>query len=361
MPRYDRNALTMPSSSLLLDLHGRVRPEDDCPAASTWAATESLGVVAIGRNEGDRLKRCLGSLANVRVQVYVDSGSTDGSVDAARDLGVEVVRLDMATPFTAARARNAGFRFLSLADPSLRYVQFVDGDCEIAPGWIHKAIEFLDENPEVAAVCGRLRERHPERSVYNWLCDREWDGPTGEIRAFAGNVVLRAQALREVGLYREDVIAAEEDELCVRLRQRGWKIVRLPHPMALHDAAILHLSQWWKRAVRSGYAFAQGAALHGATAERHFVWESRRAWIWGVGLPVVCVGAAVVAHPYGWLSFAIFPLQWLRQTWRGSGALRDRATISLFQLLARFAEAVGQLRYLRDRTLGRQALLIEHK
>ncbi len=68
------------------------------------------GVVAIGRNEGERLKRCLNSVSTADAVIYVDSGSTDGSAEWARSQGVAVLELDMTLPFTAARARNAGFQ-----------------------------------------------------------------------------------------------------------------------------------------------------------------------------------------------------------------------------------------------------------
>src|SRR6056297_3022296 len=90
---------------------------------------ESVAAITIGRNEGERLKRCLASLEGlVAPIVYVDSGSTDGSVAAARNAGAEVVELDPSAPFTAARARNVGLVRLSEIDPDGTYVQFLDGD-----------------------------------------------------------------------------------------------------------------------------------------------------------------------------------------------------------------------------------------
>ena len=65
-----------------------------------------IGVIAIGRNEGERLRRCLDSVVGKGFSVvYVDSNSTDGSVDFARSVGAEVVELDMSLPFSAARAQ----------------------------------------------------------------------------------------------------------------------------------------------------------------------------------------------------------------------------------------------------------------
>jgi GT2 family glycosyltransferase len=321
----------------------------------------NICVVAIGRNEGERLKRCLASLSTADVLVYVDSGSRDGSVDFALNHSADVIKLNMNVPFTAARARNAGLRRLREMLPDFRYVQFIDGDCELIAGWSERAVSFLESHEDVGIVFGRLRERFPERSVYNWLCDREWDGPLGEARACGGIAMVRASALESAGGFRDDLIAGEEPELCVRLRAAGWRIWRLDTEMAWHDAAMTRFSQWWWRAVRAGYAFAEGAYLHGAPPERHFVWESRRAWLWGIWLPLVCILTGLVFGPCGWSAFLIYPLQILRLIVRNSGPPRQRAILAIFQILARFPEGIGQIKFLRDRLLGRQNAIIEHK
>jgi GT2 family glycosyltransferase len=320
-----------------------------------------FGAVAIGRNEGERLRCCLTSICGAAAVVYVDSGSSDGSAQWAREQGAEVVGLDMSLPFTAARARNAGLARLRQIAPGVAFVQFVDGDCELDPRWPPAALAFLEAHPDVAAVAGRRRERYPERSVYNWLCDREWDRPAGEARELGGDMMLRAEAFEAVGGFRDGLIAGEEPELCVRLRAKGWRIWRLDAEMALHDAAMTRFSQWWRRATRAGYGFAQGAYLHGGPPERHWVWESRRAWLWGVWLPLACLLSGLLFGPWGWAAWLIYPLQVLRQTMRNPGPLADRATLAFFQVLARSPEGWGQIRFLRDRLLGRQARLIEYK
>jgi GT2 family glycosyltransferase len=324
-----------------------------------------IGAVAIGRNEGDRLRRCLASLSAHAAVVYVDSGSVDGSAEFARKQGAEVVELDVSLPFTAARARNSGFKRLAeiapVVAPGLAFVQFVDGDCELNADWPQIALDFLQTHPRVAAVAGRRRERHPERSVYNWLCDREWDRPAGEARELGGDMMVRMDAFAATGGFRDDLIAGEEPELCVRLRAKGWSVWRLGAEMTLHDAAMTRLAQWWRRTLRGGYAFAQGAYLHGAGKDRHWVWEARRAWLWGVFLPLACLSSGLLLGGWGWAAWLIYPLQVLRQALRSPGSLADRATLALFQVLARFPEGLGQLRFLRDRLLGRTGRLIEYK
>src|SRR5262249_2297836 len=144
-------------------------------------------------------------------------------------------------------------------------------------------------------------------------------------------------------------------------RAAHWRIWRLDRRMTWHDAAMTRFGQWWRRALRGGYAYAQGAYLHGRSPEHYRIWESRRAWIWGVWLALTCILASFLFRTCGLALWLIYPLQFLRQIVRTQGAMTDRATLALFQLLARFPEGLGQIRFMRDRMAGRQAGLIEYK
>jgi len=327
----------------------------------------NIGVVVIGRNEGERLRKCLESLVKIANQVvYVDSGSTDGSIKMATAMGVSVVNLDLGIPFTAARARNEGARRLLEIARDATYVQFVDGDCEMRDGWLATAADFLNARKDVAAVCGRLRERYPERTIYNMLCDMEWDAPEGEAKACGGIAMMRMDAFESVGGFRADLIAGEEPELCVRLRASGWRIWRLGQEMALHDAAISRFAQWWKRTLRGGYAFAQGAHLHGAPPERHCVRESRRIWVWGLGIPVAMLSLIPWLGIWAILLLAIYPLQIVRLALRGSRrGLNDRFSrrnwwYAVFLVLSKFPEMLGQVKFHFHRYTGLPSTLIEY-
>jgi len=339
------------------------RTESTFEALQPRQALPGTGVVAIGRNEGDRLKRCLESVRTKSPYVvYVDSGSSDGSVGLGRELGATVVELDMRTPFTAARARNEGFRRLLELKDSLNYVFFVDGDCEVHPGWLEKATSFLDQHADVGVVWGRLREQHPEKSVYNMLCDLDWqDLPTGETRICGGNAVMRVGALKQVNGYRADLICGEEPELCIRLRKAGWRIWCLNESMALHDVNLHRFGQWWRRSVRSGYAYAQGSHLHGAAPEWHWVFESRRAWLWGLWIPVAVM---ILTALLGWpalILLVIYPFQLVRVALAGTRTRRENWWRAGAFVVSKFPEALGQLKYLSDRCRRVQSQLIEYK
>ena len=321
-----------------------------------------VGVVIIGRNEGERLQSCIKSLVNQASQlVYVDSGSTDNSVSVARKLGAEVVTLDMSIPFTAARARNEGFTQLKKLYPHVEFVQFVDGDCEVVSTWIERAIIFLDGNIEVAATCGRRRERFPEKTVYNKLCDMEWDTPIGEAKACGGDVLMRVIALEKADGYRADLIAGEEPELCVRFRAAGWKIWRLDEEMTLHDAAMTRFSQWWKRTMRAGHAFAEGAYLHGAPPEKHWVSEARRAWVWGLVIPILALILIMICIQWGLLFLLIYPLQITRIALSNPNKGKTSWISAFFLVLGKFPEMLGQVKFYQRLRSGKQGRLIEYK
>lgn len=349
---------------------------------------QRVAVIAIGRNEGDRLTKCLDSVVGkVGVVVYVDSGSTDGSVKLAESLGVEVVALDLSIPFTAARARNEGFARLQQVMPEVEYVQMIDGDCEVVSGWLNTAVSALDANDKLAVVCGRRRERFPDATIYNKLTDMEWDTPIGIARSCGGDALFRAAALREVGGYNPTVIAGEEPEMCVRLRQAGWLIERLDAEMTLHDAAMTKFSQWWKRNVRAGHAYAQGAVMHGKT-DGHNVKQVKSIVFWGMLVPAVIsileflmlAGivsaifapdrvAPIILIPLGvgvlgiviWCGYPLLALKIIRYRLKRGDSQSEAALYGFFTVLGKFANAEGVQRYWCNRFFRRQAKIIEYK
>jgi glycosyltransferase involved in cell wall biosynthesis len=319
-----------------------------------------LAVVIIGRNEGERLVRGLASVMGAARIVYVDSGSTDGSQQAALSAGAEVVSLDMSMPFTAARARNAGLARLREHGRTPGLVQFMDGDCELQPGWLERGRSFLELNPEVGVVFGRRRERFPEATLYNRMCDWEWDVPLGKVSACGGDALMRMEALDVVGGYDPTLIAGEEPEMCVRLRAAGWQIWRIDAEMTLHDAAMTRLGQFWSRARRAGHAWAEGATLHGAPPERHCVDQVRRALLWGAIVPLAILVLAVLVGPVALVLLAIYPLRALRFALR-DGATREAWERAWLLSLGKFAEAAGVIEYHLRRLARRPRGLIEYK
>jgi cellulose synthase/poly-beta-1,6-N-acetylglucosamine synthase-like glycosyltransferase len=332
---------------------------------------DNVGLVAIGRNEGDRLARCLASTRAIAKRVYVDSGSTDGSVALARSEGVTVVELAVPPHFTAARARNAGLSQLLSADPDLEFVQMVDGDCEVQPNWINEALAVMRAEPELASVFGRRRERYPQHSIYNALCDDEWNTPIGISPICGGDALFRVHALREVDFYSPAMIAGEDPELSMRLRKRGWKLRRIDAEMTLHDAAMTRFGQWWNRTRRAGHAFAELASLHPDARDPDWRRAALSIAFWGAVVPVMLLAEIVLAvnvNPLWWIAVLLGLLTWplrmmqlaIRERRRGLSPKVARAS-GILLMLGKFPQVLGLLIYHRNRMLGRASRLIEYK
>lgn len=332
------------------------------------------GIVVIGRNEGERLRRCLESLSGrAQAIIYVDSGSTDGSLGLARSAGAQVVELDMAAPFTAARARNAGFERLMEVAPQAEFVQFMDGDCELDSEWLATALRALHGAPDVAVVCGRRRERFPLASVYNRLCDVEWDTPVGDTRSCGGDALVRVEAFRRVGGYDPAMIAGEEPDLCLRLKRCGLRILRLDAEMTLHDAAMTRWTQWWQRAVRTGHTAAELLAKYGAAPEHLRQRRALSALFWAVLYPLAWLALflwALSSHSMVLTALALVvpASQYVRLFTRVERSCRragrshtDARAYGVSCVLAKWPEMWGMMLYFARRASGRKARWIEYK
>lgn len=322
-------------------------PDNPCPQPG------AVGVVVIGRNEGARLRLCLESvLRSGAGVVYADSGSDDGSVELARGLGAGVVELDPGSPFTAARGRNEGFARITERGP-LELIQFVDGDCELAPGWLGAAGEALRRDPGLALVCGRLREKHRDRSAYARLCDMEWGGPVGPITSCGGIFMIRAEAFRAVNGFLVGHVAGEEPDLCARLMQAGWRLERIGAEMATHDADMTRFGQWWRRATRAGWAYAKAASRGNAERSGGSVRRVATTLMWALGLPLAAGGAMLLTPwPVGLAVCGLVPAAYAALFFRvrghrirGGDSGPDAGLYAAFCVLSKWPESLGFFRY----------------
>jgi cellulose synthase/poly-beta-1,6-N-acetylglucosamine synthase-like glycosyltransferase len=307
----------------------------------------TVGFVVIGRNEGARLEQCLRSVHAISHRVvYADSASTDGSPELAAKLGAAIVTVPPDGQLSAARGRNAGYAELKRLFPECDAVQFLDGDCILQDGWIEAALTFLRGHPEVAVVCGRRFEAYPNASVYNALCDQEWNTPVGEATECGGDALIRMEAFDQVGGYRAELRAGEEPEMTARMRAAGWKIWRIDAPMTEHDAKILTLRQWLRRTQRGGYGYAQAWQATKALPTRLYARNLRSAFIWAFTIPlIVVVVALLMKSPLILLAIPVlYGLQFLRIGGKTHSG-RLRWTSAGLLLLAKFPEAIGAIRY----------------
>jgi cellulose synthase/poly-beta-1,6-N-acetylglucosamine synthase-like glycosyltransferase len=324
-----------------------------------------LAIVIIGRNEGDRLASCLQSVLAISAEaelIYVDSASTDGSAQLAANFGAEAIVLHGGAQ-TAARARNAGWQRARAP-----LILFLDGDTILNQHFPAAAIKVLESESAIAAVWGHRRELHPERSVYNRILDLDWIYAAGDTDYCGGDVLMRRSALAEVEGYDPGLIAGEEPELCRRLRARGYRIVHIDSPMTGHDLDMTRFSQYWRRAVRAGHAYAEMAVRYRGTTDPMWSQESRRnlriGVFWITWLLIALLFAAFRSlWVVPWL--ALLPVLSARSAWKARSKARGQTMLLLLygfhSHLQQIPILIGQLRCFQSRRLRERPKQIEYK
>jgi|TARA_R110002074_G_scaffold402194_1_gene604464 glycosyltransferase involved in cell wall biosynthesis len=321
---------------------------------------KEVGVVIIGRNEGERLILCLESILKLQVPcIYVDSQSKDNSVAEAERRGVTTVVLDTSAPINASRARNTGFKALMAGNPDLEFVHFIDADCELDISWLEHAVNKLKASSEVAVVCGRLLEKYRNESIYMRLCAMDWYHPEGFVDSCGGIATYRREIFEVQKGFNAGLVSGEEPELCSRIRNAGKKILCINAEMGTHDSAMRHFSQWWNRCVKVGFGYANGAKWGG--------WQKqyRSSLVWGAVLPLVVVIGGIFISPYFIVLLGLYPLQVLKIYMSkldvGSKSTYDKFLYALFCVIAKFPETIGVVKFLISCVQGQQQKIIEYK
>jgi glycosyltransferase involved in cell wall biosynthesis len=325
-----------------------------------------ISVVVIGRNEGWRLAECLGSVRRSRISaseiIYVDSASTDDSLALAASAGARVIALS-GGKLSAARARNAGWR-----STSAPYVLFLDGDTILHPDFVAHALKALAD-PDVAVVWGNRRELRTGASVYNRLVDLDWIARPGYSEFCGGDSLMRRECLEFSEGFDADLIAGEEPDFCRRIRAAGGKILHIDVPMTGHDMAMHHFSQYWQRAVRTGYAYAEISARYRDTADPLWTAEARANFLRGSLYAAATPAVAVVTFMLNsWLPILVLAVAAsvvvMRTAFLARWKKATPGTLVLFAIHSHVQHIPilqGQVLYFRSRWLGRGRELIEYK
>jgi N-acetylglucosaminyl-diphospho-decaprenol L-rhamnosyltransferase len=230
-------------------------------AMNTAAPTESidLAVVTLSMNEAHWLRKLLPtlvpSLAGLRAEIVVaDVESSDGT--AAVVAGCELARLVPVINRGFAHANN-----VALMTVDARYVLFLNSDTEIQTGTFAELVAYLDAHPEIgmlgvrqldsdgelfatmrrfASVRRRLAEAFGSERLAPSRGMRMLDMASYEVETpcdwtIGSFMLVRAEALASTGYMDERYFfTAEEQDLCLRMRQAGWEIVHVPFMTIVH-------------------------------------------------------------------------------------------------------------------------------
>lgn len=323
----------------------------------------TVSVVIIGRNEGQRLTKCIQSVQSADWKehsyelIYVDSNSSDGSLQNAKELGANVAKLDDPSP-SAGKARNLGWR---MAKAPL--ILFLDGDTQLHPNFVNHALSVL-KDPEICAAFGRLKEVHPEKSIYIRVMDLDWVFPIGKTLFFGGNVLVKRCAIAGVDGFDPTLKAGEEPEMCARLRAGGWKIEHIDVPMATHDLAITTFKAYWLRAYRSGIAYAEVAERMRVRGDPLWQHDAKRDF--RHGLLFTFTPIVMWVHPLVTLAVLMAAVAVLARTakrcaWKAPGQTLlcwQYAAHVLFQKIPAF---FGQLQWRRAQRQHAEIQMVEYK
>lgn len=219
-------------------------------------APAQVTVVVLNWRRADDTIACLESLRAARLDgarlLVVDNGSGDGSVARIRAAAPDVPVLALAENRGYAGGNNAGIE-QALADGAAA-VLLLNNDTVVSPDFLPTLVDALNASPEAAAVCGAVhRHDRPELLDVAWSEVRFSDRHVVQLRgvnAVPGEgfdrrrnveiavgcvLLLRATALRQVGLLDEAYFAYHEDvEWCLRARAAGWHLFYEPFARVYH-------------------------------------------------------------------------------------------------------------------------------
>lgn len=212
-----------------------------------------LAVVLISRNQEWNIARLIESVLSETLSipateiVLVDSASTDRTIDIAGHYPINILRLRPDQRLTPAAGRYVGYK-----NTTGELVLFLDGDMELFPGWLEKALRFCRNNLDVAVVTGQIVDLPKTAGADDKPPMANMDVDTfSEVRQGGGAALYKRLVLDEIGPFNPYLHSEEEPELCVRIRHAGYRVIRFQYPIAYHysdpQGALSTLVGRWRR------------------------------------------------------------------------------------------------------------------
>ena len=267
-----------------------------------------LSILIKALNEEELIASCLdAALAEIQKigdgeVILIDSLSSDRTVEIARRYPVGIIQFSHKTDCGCASAVQLGYQYARG-----EYLYLLDGDMVMQSGFLIEAMRYLESNPDVAGVAGKLIDTHIQT-----LADKR--------RAFAASALQQSEEVGQLdggGLYRRKAIesvdylahrwlpACEEAELGARLRANGWRLVRLPYVAVHHTGHSESNFQRLKRLWRNRRMHAYGMYLRTAFGQPWWWFCVRQTWFVFAApiLHLTAVIFAIIAAYWGAMAF----------------------------------------------------------
>lgn len=198
-----------------------------------------LTVVIIGRNEEQFIGGAIESVLRVQTHIpnleiiFADSASTDRSIEIAKQYPIRILQLRKEWPLSVAAGRFTGY-----LHSHGEYVFFQDGDSFAEPDWLVQAVGFMEAHPEYGAVAGVLDEKYVDAygncigGVAN-VFEQDLSRRVCDCKNLGGIALYRRRAMQVAGPVNPYLPTAEDHELCMRIRNAGFKVARVEGCMAV--------------------------------------------------------------------------------------------------------------------------------
>ncbi|MGH8547532.1 MAG: glycosyltransferase [Methylococcales bacterium] len=235
-----------------------------------------VSIIIKALNEQDNIERCLVSCIKaidgvVGEVILADSLSEDDTVSIASRFPVKVVQLLNRADRGCGVAAQLGYQIAQG-----EYIYIIDGDMELPREFLLAALNVLDTESAIAGVGGQLEELNPNSHIARVRASRNKPGHqmVGVVDRLDGGGLFRRAAIVQAGGYIThcSLHAYEELELALRLRQAGWKLIRLDLVSMRHaahtDRPLAFLARRW----RSRYAFGSGELMRAALG-KPYLWQ----------------------------------------------------------------------------------------
>ncbi len=211
-------------------------------------------LIVVNHNGLKFLPQCFDSVMKLKYDnlsiVMVDNASTDGSQ--------EFIRRNYPEVFLIQNPRNDGFSagmnlgIQHALSCGAQYIASLNNDTEVDPGWISEMVRVAESNSKIGAVASRMMFMDNRRIIngigvsmnFLALC---WDRYQGRVFSHemdhseevfsvcGGACLFRSEALLRAGLFDPLYIMYLEDvDLCIRIKERGYRIVTAPRAIIYH-------------------------------------------------------------------------------------------------------------------------------
>jgi len=239
-----------------------------------------LSILIKALNEEALISNCL-EAALVEVQkvggevILVDSLSTDRTIEIAKRYPVRIIQFIRKEDCGCASAVQLGYQYAHG-----EYLYVLDGDMELQPDFLSLALDYLESNPDVAGVAGKLLDTHIKTADDKRRASKATaQQQIMEVPDLGGGGLYRRKAIESVGyLAHRWLPAREEAELGARLRAAGWRLIRLPEIAVLHTGHSESNFQMLCRLWRNRRMHAYGMCLRTAFRKPWWWLSVRRAW-----------------------------------------------------------------------------------